>query len=161
MTPAELSAAIKDAVLDAASGRFDVPLPLEVTVERPRSAEHGDYATNVALRLAKPAGRPPREVAESIAELLRKTDGIAKVDVAGPGFLNITVAAASLGVLARDIVESGAAYGRSDALTGRKINLEFVSANPTGPVHLGHTRWAALGDSLHRLLEAAGAEVTA
>ena len=161
MTPAELSAAIKGAVLAAAAGHFDVPAPLEIVVERPRNPEHGDYATNVALRLAKSAGRPPREVAESIAARLRDTDGIAKVDVAGPGFLNITVAAGSLGVLARAIVEAGTAYGRSDALAGRKINLEFVSANPTGPVHLGHTRWAALGDSLHRLLESAGAVVTA
>ena len=108
-----------------------------------------------------PPGEPPREVAEAIAARLREADGIARVDVAGPGFLNITVAAGSLGALARDIVERGEEYGRSDSLAGRRINLEFVSANPTGPVHLGHTRWAALGDSLRRLLEAAGADVTA
>jgi arginyl-tRNA synthetase len=100
-------------------------------------------------------------VAELIAARLRQADGIAKVDVAGPGFLNITLAADSLGALAKQIVETGAAYGRGDALAGARVNLEFVSANPTGPVHLGHTRWAALGDSLRRILEAAGAQVTA
>ncbi|MDT7573305.1 MAG: arginyl-tRNA synthetase [Actinomycetota bacterium] len=136
-------------------------MPAEIVLERPKNPEHGDYATNIALRLAKPAGRPAREVAEAVAARLRDADGIAKVDVAGPGFLNITLAAASLGALARDIVEADAAYGRSQELSGQRINLEFVSANPTGPVHLGHTRWAALGDSLRRLLQAAGADVAA
>jgi arginyl-tRNA synthetase len=143
------------------AGDFAGAVPAEVVVERPKNPEHGDYATNVALRLAKPAGIPAREVAEVIAGRLRDSDGIAAVDVAGPGFLNITLAAATLGALARDIVEAGAGYGRSDELAGQRINLEFVSANPTGPVHLGHTRWAALGDSLRRLLEAAGAKVAA
>src|SRR5690606_18951957 len=100
-----------------------------------------------------------RDLAGWIAEELARTEGVVGVEVAGPGFLNIRVSSAAAGSLAREIVEQGAAYGRSDALAGQKINLEFVSANPTGPIHLGHTRWAAVGDSLHRLLEAAGAEV--
>ena len=143
------------------AGEFGGEVPAEVAIERPKNPEHGDYATNVALRLAKAAGKPARDVAEAIAGQLRDADGIAKVDVAGPGFLNITLATGSLGAVARQIVDAGAAYGRSGELAGTRINLEFVSANPTGPVHLGHSRWAALGDSLHRLLEAAGAVVTA
>ena len=107
----------------------------------------------------RPAGRPA-QVAEAIAARLRAADGIAQVDVAGPGFLNITLAAGSLGGLARDIVAAGDAYGRNDALAGRSLNLEFVSANPTGPVHIGAVRWAAVGDALARLLQANGAEVT-
>ncbi|HEY8300819.1 MAG TPA: arginine--tRNA ligase, partial [Jatrophihabitans sp.] len=145
------------ACIDA--GQFAGTAPDEVVIERPKNPEHGDYATNVALRLAKPAGRPAREVAEAIAVRLRTTDGIDRVDVAGPGFLNITLGAGTLGAVARAIVAAGGGYGHSQDLAGQRINLEFVSANPTGPVHLGHTRWAALGDSLHRLLEAAGAEV--
>jgi arginyl-tRNA synthetase len=161
VTPAELSALVRAAVRGAIdAGEFAGETPGEVVVERPKSAEHGDFATNVALRLAKGAGRPAREVAESVAAHLRRADGIAEVDVAGPGFLNIRLASGALGALAKDIVAAGAGYGRSGELGGRRINLEFVSANPTGPVHLGHTRWAALGDSLHRLLEAAGADVT-
>jgi arginyl-tRNA synthetase len=161
VTPADLAAAVRSGVRAAIdAGELAGEVPAEVVVERPKNPEHGDYATNVAMRLAKGAARPPRAVAEIIAARLRECDGIAKVDVAGPGFLNITLAAGSLGALAREIVEAGEAYGRSKQLDGLRVNLEFVSANPTGPVHLGHTRWAALGDSLHRLLEAAGAEVT-
>ena len=161
MTPAELSAAVLAAVsacLDA--GDFTGTLPSAAVIERPKNAEHGDYATNVALRLAKPAGKPPREVAEAIAARLRTADGIASVDVAGPGFLNITLDADSLGTVARTIVEAGTSYGTSTTLAGLNINLEFVSANPTGPVHLGGTRWAAVGDALARVLEATGASVT-
>ena len=162
VTPADLAASIRACVAAAIeAGEFAGPVPDEVVVERPKNPEHGDYATNAALRLAKTAGKPARAVAESVAARLREVAGVAKVDVAGPGFLNITLAAGSLGALAREIVEAGSAYGRSTQLAGQRINLEFVSANPTGPVHLGHTRWAALGDSLHRLLEDAGAEVTA
>ena len=135
-------------------------MPDEVVVERPKNREHGDYATNVALRLAKTAGRPPREVAEAIAARLRDTDGIGAVEVAGPGFLNITLAAGTLGSLAATIVEAGPMYGHVDVLSGRRINLEFVSANPTGPLTLAASRWAAAGDSLARVLEANGAAVT-
>jgi arginyl-tRNA synthetase len=162
VTPADLSAAVLSAVsasIDA--GDFTGSVPSEAVVERPKNPEHGDYATNVALRLAKPAGKPAREVAETLAARLREAAGIARVDVAGPGFLNITLSAGTLGAVAQQIVTQGGEYGRSTTLSGRRINLEFVSANPNGPVHLGHTRWAALGDSLRRLLEAAGAEVTA
>jgi arginyl-tRNA synthetase len=162
VTPAELSALVRAAVAAAVeSGELAGEAPAEVVIERPRNPEHGDYATNVAMRLAKAAGKPPRAVAEVVAARLREDAGVQRVDVAGPGFLNITVAAGALGDLARGIVEAGESYGRSHELQGQRINLEFVSANPTGPIHVGHTRWAALGDSLHRLLEAAGADVTA
>jgi arginyl-tRNA synthetase len=161
VTPSALAAAIIDAVARAvATGDLSVPVPTEVTVERPRVREHGDYATNAAMRLAKPAGRPPREVAEIVAGQLRDHDGIAKVEVAGPGFLNITLAEGALGGLVRTIVTAGPAYGCSDQLAGQRINLEFVSANPTGPLHIGGVRWAAVGDALARMLEASGAEVT-
>jgi arginyl-tRNA synthetase len=161
MNPAELAAAVSAAVaasLDA--GDFTGTRPDEIVIERPKSRDHGDYATNVALRLAKGAGRPPREVAEAIAARLRTVDGIASVKVAGPGFLNITLSAGTLGELARTIVEAGEAYGRGDSLAGRRINLEFVSANPTGPLTLASARWAAVGDALGRVLEAQGASVT-
>ena len=162
MTPADLAALVRASVEAAIEGGdFAGQVPGDVVVERPKNPDHGDYATNVALRLAKPAGRPAREVAELVAARLRSAEAIARVDVAGPGFLNVTLAAGSLGEVARQVVAAGAEYGRGHALAGQRVNLEFVSANPTGPVHLGHTRWAALGDSLHRLLEAAGAEVTA
>ena len=160
MTPAELSAAVRDAVQATVdSGDLSVAVPSSVKVERPKVREHGDYATSVALQLAKPAGRPPREVAEAVATRLRTTEGIASVDVAGPGFLNITLDSAAHGELARTVVSAGAAYGRSDLNAGHRYNLEFVSANPTGPLHLGHVRWAAVGDALGRILEATGADV--
>jgi arginyl-tRNA synthetase len=160
VNPSELAAAVLTAVtacLDA--GEFTGTRPSEVVIERSKNRDHGDYATNVALRLAKGAGRPPRELAEAIAVRLRTVDGIAKVDVAGPGFLNITLSAATLGQLARTIVEAGPAYGNGESLRGRRINLEFVSANPTGPVTLPSARWAAVGDSLARVLAAQGAGV--
>src|SRR4051812_41507695 len=112
------------------------------------------------MQIAKQAGRPPRDIAEVVAARLRERPGIASVDVAGPGFLNITLDEAAAGALAGTVVEAGAEYGRSDVLAKQRINLEFVSANPTGPLHLGGTRWAAVGDSLARLLEASGADVT-
>jgi arginyl-tRNA synthetase len=160
MSPEQLSVLVRDSVAAAVeAGEFAATVPESVVVERPRNAGHGDYATNVALRLAKGAGKPAREVAEALAARLRAADGVAAVDVAGPGFLNVTLAAGSLGALAREIVEAGAGYGRSNQLAGQRINLEFVSANPTGPVHLGGTRWAAVGDALARVLEANGASV--
>ncbi|MBX9246441.1 arginine--tRNA ligase [Actinotalea ferrariae] len=163
MTPAELSEALR-AVLTSAveDGTLPVPadaLPATVTVERPRSREHGDWATNVAMQLAKKAGMPPRALAEALAARLGEVPGVAKVDVAGPGFLNITLDTAAAGGLARTVVEAGERYGRSEALAGQRINLEFVSANPTGPLHIGGVRWAAVGDSLARMLEASGADV--
>ncbi|MGH8888223.1 MAG: arginine--tRNA ligase [Acidothermaceae bacterium] len=161
MTPAELSDSILAAVAAAVTqGDLAVEPPTAVSVERPKNREHGDYATNVALQLAKPAGKPPRAVAEMIAVRLRETQGVAKVDIAGPGFLNITLDAAAQGERARVIVTAGASYGHTDTLAGHRINLEFVSANPTGPMHIGGARWAAVGDALGRVLSASGADVT-
>jgi arginyl-tRNA synthetase len=161
VTPQELTSAVRAAVAACVDAReFTVTVPEQVTVERPRQREHGDYATNIAMQLAKPAGRPPRELAELIAARLRQSDGIASVDVAGPGFLNITLDEAAAGELAGVVVRGAGDYGHSAVLAKERINLEFVSANPTGPLHLGGTRWAAVGDSLARLLEANGAAVT-
>ncbi len=161
MTPLELSDAIRDCLAQAVrDGELAVTVPEQVRVERPRQREHGDWSTNIALQLAKPAGLPPRQVAGLVAARLAERPGIKSVDVAGPGFLNVVLDAAAAGELARTVVEAGAAYGRSDTLAGHVVNVEFVSANPTGPLHIGHTRWAALGDALGRLLSAAGAQVT-
>lgn len=135
-------------------------LPEAVTVERPRNPEHGDYATNLALQTAKRAGVQPRELAQWIAEALEAEDAIAEASVAGPGFLNIRLAAAAQGEVVRGILEAGESYGSGETFAGQSINLEFVSANPTGPIHLGGTRWAAVGDSLGRILEHSGASVT-
>ncbi|HET6968300.1 MAG TPA: arginine--tRNA ligase, partial [Ornithinibacter sp.] len=161
MTPEQLAAAIRGALQSAVdSGDLAVTVPAEVRVERPRNRDHGDWSTNIALQLAKPAGISPRELALSLADRLQSIDGVKAVDVAGPGFLNITLDAASAGELARAIVEAGPAYGRNDSEAGHVINIEFVSANPTGPLHIGHTRWAALGDAMARLLTTSGATVT-
>lgn len=143
-----------------AAGELAVAVPATVPLDRPRDPSHGDYASTVALQLAKAAGRPPREIAELLAARLRGVAGVAEVDVAGPGFLNLRLGGGALGGLARDIVTAGAAYGRGAAMAGERVNLEFVSANPTGPIHLGGVRWAAVGDSLARLMEASGADVT-
>ena len=164
MTPEELAAAITACLRDAVAAG-ETPLPAEavpdvVRVERPKNRDHGDWSTNVALQLAKKAGQNPRELATALAARLGAIPGVAAVDIAGPGFLNITLDAASAGELARTIVTAGSAYGRGDALAGHTIDLEFVSANPTGPIHLGGTRWAAVGDALARVFEAAGAVVT-
>jgi arginyl-tRNA synthetase len=162
VTPEQLALAIRNALIDSvAAGELAVDVPDEVRVERPRNREHGDWSTNVSLQLANDAGIAPREVATHLATRLGAVEGIKAVDVAGPGFLNITVEAASAGELARTIVQAAATYGRNDSEAGHVINLEFVSANPTGPLHIGHTRWAALGDALRRLLTASGAAVTA
>jgi len=161
VTPEQLALAILNALHDAvAAGELAVDVPDEVRVERPRNRDHGDWSTNISLQLAKGAGLPPREVATHLASRLRGFEGIKAVDIAGPGFLNITVEAASAGELARTIVKTAADFGRNDSAAGHVINLEFVSSNPTGPIHLGGTRWAAVGDALARILEFSGAEVT-
>ena len=163
VNPEQLSALIVAALTSLSErGAITLPdgVPDTVTVERPRSKEHGDYATNVALQLAKKAGMNPRDFATLLADELSAADGVSKVDIAGPGFLNVTVEAGAQGKVAADIVAAGAAYGVSDKLAGRSINIEFISANPTGPLHLGHTRWAVLGDAIGRVLSAAGADVT-
>jgi arginyl-tRNA synthetase len=161
VTPDDLISAIRAAVARSVdAGDFAADMPGDIVVERPKNRDHGDYASNIALRLAKQAGQPPRSVAQSIAKSLLAAEGIAAVDVAGPGFLNITLDSGTLGGLARVIVEQGERYGQSGTLTGQNINLEFVSANPTGPIHIGGVRWAAVGDSLARILSASGAAVT-
>ena len=161
MTPDDLSDAVLAAVRAAVdSGELTMPVPESVRIERPKVKEHGDYATSIALQLAKPAGRPPRQVAEAIARQLSEAPGVARVDVAGPGFLNITLDSGAQGELARTVVTAGEAYGRTTTMAGHRFNLEFISANPTGPLHLGHVRWAAVGDALGRVLEASGADVT-
>ncbi|MBT0768133.1 arginine--tRNA ligase [Kineosporia sp. J2-2] len=161
MTPDELSTAIR-ACLEAAvaAGDLTVSVPAEIRVERPKQREHGDWSTNIALQLAKPAGKPPRAVAELLSARLVGLPGIKSVDIAGPGFLNIVLDTASAAGLVRTVVEAGAAFGQNQQLAGTVLNLEFVSANPTGPLHIGHTRWAALGDALARVLTASGAQVT-
>jgi arginyl-tRNA synthetase len=161
VTPEQLSATVLDALTSLVeSGEVRLPaLPDEVRVERPKSREHGDYATNVALQVGKKAGMRPTELAALLADRLRRADGIAGVEVAGPGFINVRVEASAQGELARQVVAAGQQYGVSDTLAGQSVNLEFISANPTGPLHLGHTRWAAVGDAIGRVLEAAGARV--
>ncbi|MFD1826200.1 MULTISPECIES: arginine--tRNA ligase [Mumia] len=162
MTPEQLSDAIVDA-LNAlvAAGTVSLPeVPTRVVVERPKVKDHGDYATNVALQLGKKAGMAPRDLATALAEQLAQAAGVGAVEVAGPGFLNVRVDTGAQGVLAGEVVRAGSAYGRSDVLAGRAINLEFISANPTGPLHLGHTRWAVVGDAIARVLTAAGARVS-
>lgn len=162
MTPADLSAAIVRIIESLkADGRLgDGEAPAEVVVERPKNREHGDWATNVAMQLAGKFNLNPRAFAELLSAELQNVAGVEKVDIAGPGFINITLSAAAAGELAKAIVEAGENYGRGTDLAGVKLNLEFVSANPTGPIHMGGTRWAAVGDSLARIFEAQGAEVT-
>lgn len=162
MTPHQLS----DQILVAARALFadrgwdPAALPESAPLERPRNREHGDYASSLALQLAKGVGVAPRELAGALADRLGQAPGIKSVEVAGPGFLNLRLEASAAGELARVVVDAGERYGHGRALAGEKVNLEFVSANPVGPVHLGAVRWAAVGDALARLLRAAGAEVT-
>ena len=162
MLPDELASVVADCLSTAIRGLGgqQEAVPAAVTIERPRNPAHGDYATNAAMQTAGRAGLRPRELAEALARCLRAHEGVAEAQVAGPGFVNMTLHTAAAGALAAAIVTAGEAYGRTDSLAGRRINVEFISANPTGPLHLGHTRWAALGDALARVLEAAGAQVT-
>lgn len=163
MTPSDLADAISKALRDCvAAGTIQVrldELPDSPVVERPKNPEHGDYATNVAMQLAKLAKTAPRNIAAALAEQLADTEGIASVEIAGPGFLNIRIETSAQGVLAREVVEAGDRFGRGDTLEGKRFNVEFISANPTGPLHLGHTRWAAVGDAIAAVVDAAGAEV--
>ena len=163
MTPEQLSDAISRVLADLAdAGAISLPdgVPTRVVVERPKAKEHGDYATNLALQLARKVGMPPRELATLLADGLAATEGIASAEIAGPGFLNIRVDAKAQGAIAAQIVAEGASYGRSSTYDGEPINVEFVSANPTGPVTLASARWAAVGDAIARTLEFAGADVT-
>ena len=164
VTPDQLADALRGALVHAVDdGTFALDpaaIPARVHIERPRQREHGDWSTNVALQLAKKAGVNPRAFAEELARRLADVPGIAAVEIAGPGFLNVRLDAAAAGELARGIVEQGTAYGTNDSFAGLKVNLEFVSANPTGPLHIGGVRWAAVGDALARVLQASGADVT-
>ena len=156
-----LEEAIRAAIDRAiAEGALTGTAPAVIKLDRPKDRDHGDYASSIALQLAKPAGKNPREVAQIIADQLKAVADISKVEIAGPGFINITLKSATQAALVQTIVSAGSQYGKGAALTGVKINLEFISANPTGPLHLGHTRWAAVGDALGRVLTAAGAQVT-
>ena len=162
MTPADLAELLKitaSAVL-AEHNLDPAALPETVTVERPRNPEHGDYATNLALQLGKKVGVNPRELAGWLADALTRPAGIATADVAGPGFVNLRLEASAQNVIVDNVIDAGRAYGHSEDLKGLSVNLEFVSANPTGPIHIGGTRWAAVGDALGRLLSTQGAEVT-
>jgi arginyl-tRNA synthetase len=161
VTPADLAELLKTTAAAVLSehGLDASALPATVTIERPRNPEHGDYATNIALQLGKKVGANPRELAGWLATALTNQDGIASADVAGPGFVNLRIEASAQGVIVNNVITSGANYGDSDALKGSNINLEFVSANPTGPIHIGGTRWAAVGDALGRLLATQGAKV--
>lgn len=162
MTPADLADLLRSTattVLDE-RGLDTSALPAVVTVERPRNPEHGDYATNVALQVAKKVGVAPRDLAGWLVEALVSHAAIAGAEIAGPGFVNLRIAADAQGTIVANILKAGETYGNSDAQGRHTINLEFVSANPTGPIHIGGTRWAAVGDALGRLLARQGAKVT-
>ncbi|UYN83936.1 MAG: arginine--tRNA ligase [Microcella sp.] len=163
MNPDQLAAALLAVVVSAVERRDPAAAAAltvgDIALERPRNRDHGDWATSVALKNAKTIGMAPRAFADELVPGIQAIEGVAAVDVAGPGFLNIRLDAGAAGELARIILEAGAGYGHTATLAGQTINLEFVSANPTGPLHIGHTRWAALGDSLARVLKASGAEV--
>ena len=157
----QLAADVQAAVARAfAAAGFAGQVPASITLERPKNRDHGDYATSIALQLAKEAGKSPRDVATVLQLEIAKIAGVSAVDIAGPGFINITLNRATQAELVRTILTNKKEYGRGKALHGVAINLEFISANPTGPLHLGHTRWAAVGDALGRVLSAAGAAVT-
>lgn len=157
---------ISDALLSAttqlvARGELNLATQPEVAeVERPRIQEHGDWSSNLALTLAKKAKRPPREIAELIAGALEPPEGVSRVAVEGAGFVNFHLAPEAWGAVVREVVDAGADFGSCDVGAGTVTNLEFVSANPTGPMHLGHARWAAWGDALGRLLDKSGFKLT-
>lgn len=164
MTPQELAEYVRSAVNNAITrGQLTLAtsdIPAEIVIERPKNSDHGDWATNIALQISKKAGLNPRAAAEILLPLITTAPGIESGEIAGPGFINIRLSAASQGSLASAIVSQGNKYGQGTSLAGKKINVEFISANPTGPLHLGHTRWAAVGDAIARVLEAQGATAT-
>jgi len=167
LAPHESLAAAITAAIQGAIAQGELPAELsgipainKIVLDRPKNRDHGDYATSIALALAKPTGKSPHEVAEIVQRGLQGNPEIERIDIAGPGFINITLAKASQGAVVNAILNEQEKFGRITILSGRKINLEFISANPTGPLHLGHTRWAAVGDALASVLAAGGAEVT-
>jgi arginyl-tRNA synthetase len=161
VTPEQLSAAIGQCVAAAVAAQLlpETALLAAIQVERPRNRDHGDWSTNIAMILAKPANKTPRDIAVDLAARIGNLTGVKSASIAGPGFINIFIDPAATAKLAAEIILQDANYGRSNLLSGEKINVEFISANPTGPLHLGHTRWAAVGDAIARVLIAAGANV--
>ncbi len=161
MNPEDLATNVR-AVVESwvAEAGLGIEIPAELKLERPKSRDHGDYATNIALTLAKAARLAPVVIAAVLAPKIAQIPGVGAAEIAGPGFINIRLESAALGQTAQNIVEAGSAFGTGLALSGRRINVEFISANPTGPLHLGHTRWAAVGDAIARVLAAAGAQVS-
>ncbi|MBF4501442.1 arginine--tRNA ligase [Savagea sp. SN6] len=153
----QIKATLKEAVI--AAQLTDAPEDLNIHLETPRNKEMGDYATNVAMQLTKVAKRAPRQIAEAILEHLPENEWIESIEIAGPGFMNIRVKKDYLADVVKTVLEQGEAYGRSNAAQGEKVQVEFVSANPTGDLHLGHARGASLGDSLCNILDAAGYDV--
>jgi arginyl-tRNA synthetase len=161
MSESTIQEGVGSAILEILRGaELGCEIPDSLTLDRPKNREHGDYATSIALALAKPSGKNPRDIALIIQAGLQGNKDIEQVDIAGPGFINITVAKSSQGGAILSALTQGNMYGHGKVLEGVAINLEFISANPTGPLHLGHTRWAAVGDALGRVLGAAGAKVT-
>jgi len=140
-------------------GVIPADTPVEIQMERPREEGHGDFACNLAMRLAKAAGRPPREVAEALVAALPDAPEVAEVEVAGPGFINFHLAEWVFQAVVPEVLGAGERYGRGDAGAGERVQIEFVSANPTGPLHVGHGRGAAYGDALARVMRAAGYQV--
>ncbi|MGB4594067.1 MAG: arginine--tRNA ligase [Coriobacteriia bacterium] len=152
-----IASLVRDALAAAvAAGEFSLPEVPEPALERPRDPSHGDWSTNIAMRSAKVAGVPPRQLAQSIADRIASHPDVAAVEVAGPGFINIRLSAAALQRVIAEVRERRLDYARIDLGGGKKAQVEFVSANPVGPMHVGHGRWAALGDSLARVLAHAG-----
>ena len=161
MTPEELSNAIVSALSQLDPAPADTAtLAQKIRVERPKNRDHGDWSTNLAMQLAKSLGRTPREVATEFATAIQGITGVASAEVAGPGFINIRLEAGAAGALVGEILQAGQSFGTNQSMSGQYVNLEYVSANPTGPVHLGGARWAAVGDALSRILVANGAKVT-
>jgi arginyl-tRNA synthetase len=154
-----ISAAIVQ-ILESSRDFLGCDIPTQIILDRPKNRDHGDYATSIALALAKPSGKSPRDIAQIVQKGLSALAEVAHVDIAGPGFINITLAKSSQGDIVTSIFRQADKYGHTTVMSGVSVNLEFVSANPTGPLHLGHTRWAAVGDALGRLLAATGASVT-
>ncbi|MEM8564786.1 MAG: arginine--tRNA ligase [Pseudomonadota bacterium] len=141
-------------------GDLDVEHPSSITLERTRDPSHGDFASNIALILAKPAGKPPRELAQTICDALPVSALVSRAEIAGPGFINFFLSESTGQAVVQRILEQGTDFGKTDAGAGRKVQVEFVSANPTGPLHVGHGRGAAIGDCICRLLQATGWDVT-
>jgi arginyl-tRNA synthetase len=149
------------AELVRAARSLGAPEDVDPLVERPRDPSHGDWATNLAMILARPLKAKPRDIAERLREAINtERAGVSTIDIAGPGFMNFWLDAGRIASGLRDIVRANESYGRSNAGAGRVVNVEFVSANPTGPLHVGHGRQAALGDAISTLLEATGWSVT-